>query len=84
MAYTGSDSGSGQNTVLIADFNQGWVKELTFNSDYSSLVSERMFDVAAPGSTNQLIQRPDGSIYQLTYDGKLTRIAPLDDVPSTV
>lgn len=84
MVYTGAISGNGQNTVLIADFNQGWVKELTFNSDYSSLISERLFNDAAPGNTNQLVQGPDGSIYQLTFDGKLTRIAPSSDVLSTV
>jgi glucose/arabinose dehydrogenase len=77
-------SGSGQNTVLIADFNQGWVKELTFNSDYSSLISERMFDSAAAGNTNQLLQDADGNIYQLTFDGTLTRIALASDVSSTV
>jgi aldose sugar dehydrogenase len=84
MAYTGSTAGSSQNTVLIADFNQGWIKELTFNSDYSSLISERFFDDAAPGATNKLVQTPDGNIYQLTFDGKLTRISPSSDVVSTV
>jgi aldose sugar dehydrogenase len=57
-------------------FTQGWVKELTFNSDYSALISERLFEDAAPGATNKLAQGPDGSIYQLTFDGKLTRISP--------
>jgi VCBS repeat-containing protein len=84
MVYTGSTSGSGQHKVLIADFNQGWVKELTFNSDYSSLISERLLNDAAPGSTNQLVQDEDGNIYQLTFDGKLTRLAPSSDLPSTV
>jgi hypothetical protein len=63
---------------------QGWIKELTFNSDYLSLISERFFDDAAPGATNKLVQTPDGSIYQLTFDGKLTRISPSSEVPSTV
>lgn len=84
MSVAGPGSGSGQNTVLIADFMEGWVKELTFNSDYSELISERMFDTAAPGNTNQLLQHPDGSIYQLTFDGTLTRIAPLSAMPSSV
>jgi glucose/arabinose dehydrogenase len=84
MVYTGSTSGSGVNTVLIADFNQGWIKELTFNSDYASLIRERMFDDAAAGSTNQLAQDPEGNIYQLTFDGKLSRISPSSDVLSTV
>ena len=84
MVYTGATSGSGQNTVFIADFNQGWVKELTFNSDYSSLTGERLFDDAAPGHTNQLARDMDGNIYQLTFDGNLTRLAPFSDVLSTV
>jgi aldose sugar dehydrogenase len=82
-SYTGPTSGNGENRVLIADFNQGWVKELTFNSDYSTLISESLFDVAAPGATNKLAQGPDGAIYQLTYDGKLTRIALSSDGLST-
>jgi glucose/arabinose dehydrogenase len=73
-----------QITVLIADFSQGWVKELTFDSDYSSLISERMFDSAAAGNTNQLLQDADGNIYQLTFDGKLTRIGLASDVLSIV
>ena len=75
MGYDGL-SANGQKTVLIADFNQGWVKKLTFNADYSALIGETTFDVAASGATSKLAQGPDGSIYQLTYDGKLTRIAP--------
>jgi glucose/arabinose dehydrogenase len=75
MGYAGL-SANGQKTVLIADFNQGWVKKLTFNADYSALIGEATFDVAASGATSKLAQGPDGSIYQLTYDGKLTRIAP--------
>jgi VCBS repeat-containing protein len=84
MVNAGVNSGGGQHTVLIADFNQGWVKELTFNSDYSSLISERIFDSAAAGSTSQLLQDADGNIYQLTFDGTLTRIALASDVSSTV
>ena len=75
-------AGDDQNVVLIADFSQGWVKELTFDSDYSALISERMFDAAAAGNTNQLLQDADGTIYQLTFDGKLTRIGPASDMPS--
>ena len=84
MGVAGPGSGGGQNTVLIADFMQGWVKELTFNSDYSELISERVFDNAVPGSTSQLIQGPDGAIYQLTYEGTLTRIALTNGVPSSM
>lgn len=84
MVYSGATSGGGQNTVFIADFNQGWVKELTFNSDYSSLISERLFHDAAPGRTDQLARDVDGNIYQLTFDGNLTRLAPFGDVFSPV
>ena len=30
--------------VFIADYAQGWIKELTFDDEYSTFVSERMFD----------------------------------------
>jgi glucose/arabinose dehydrogenase len=75
MVYTPEGASSGEKTVLIADFNQGWVRELTFNSNYSSLISATQFDAAAPGNTDMLAQGPDGAIYQLTFDGRLTRIA---------
>ena len=77
MVYTGPGSAGGaQHTVLIADFNQGWVKQLTCTSDYSSCSSATMFNDAAPGGTVKLAQGPDGNIYQLTLDGTLSRIAP--------
>jgi hypothetical protein len=63
---------------------QGWVKELTFNSDYSAVISERVYDHAVPGMTVQLIQGPDGAIYQLTLEGTLTRIALTSGVPSSM
>jgi aldose sugar dehydrogenase len=75
MAYTPAGASRGKKTVLIADFNQGWVRELTFNSNYSSLISATQFDAAAPGGTVKLAQGPDGAIHQLTLDGTLTRIA---------
>ena len=57
--------------------------QATFNSDYSSLISETMFTGAAPGQTNKLAQNPvDGNIYQLTFSGVLTRITPT--VPTVV
>ena len=76
--------GYGQNTILIADYNQKWVKEVTFDDDYSSVIGVKVFDAAAPGSTIKLAQGPDGAIYQLTYDGKLTRIGLGDDGMSAV
>ncbi|WP_109789764.1 PQQ-dependent sugar dehydrogenase [Mycolicibacterium agri] len=75
-----SDPEAGTHTVLIADFNQGWVKELTFNSDYSQVIGERILDAAGPGSTNQLIRDEKGNIYQLTYQGTLWRLTPSSDV----
>lgn len=69
-------SANGQKTVLIADFNQGWVKKVTFNEDYSAVLDVTTFDDAASGATSKLAEGPDGSIYQLTYDGKLTRLTP--------
>jgi aldose sugar dehydrogenase len=82
--YTGPGSVKGsQHTVLIADFNQGWIKQLTCSSDYSSCGSETTFNAEA-GKTVSLQQGPDGSIYQLTIDGTLWRIAPSDDGSSDV
>jgi aldose sugar dehydrogenase len=75
MVYTPAGAFSFKKTVLIADFSQGWVRELTFNSNYSSLISATQFDAAAPGGTVKLAQGADGAIYQLTLDGTLTRIA---------
>jgi glucose/arabinose dehydrogenase len=73
--------------VLIADMQHGWIKELTFNGDYSSLVSEETFDDKA-GTTSSLIEGPDGNIYQLTImsdnpnnTGTLTRISPTTGTP---
>jgi aldose sugar dehydrogenase len=84
MVYTGEGSvGGSQHTVLIADFNQGWIKQLTCSSDYSSCGNETMFNPAA-GKTVSIQQAPDGSIYQLTIDGTLWRIAPSDDGSSDV
>ena len=78
MVYTGPGSAGGsQHTVLIADNNQGWVKQLTCTSDYSSCGNATTFNYATGGATVQLAQGPDGAIYQLTIDtGRLTRIAP--------
>ena len=83
MEYTGPGTHDGLHTVLIADFNQGWVKELTFNSDYSEVINERVLSDAAPGNTNQLIQDSEGNIYQLSYgSGKQYHISPSSDAIS--
>lgn len=76
LVYTGSAFGpSFQNKVFIADFEQGWIKVLTCDSGYTSCGGATTFDSQA-GNTVQLIQGPDGNIYQLTYAGELSRIAP--------
>jgi hypothetical protein len=78
MVYTGLGSaGDSLHTVFIADNNQGWVKQLTCTSDYSSCGNATLFTSAASGGTVKLAQGPDGNIYQLTLGpGQLTRIAP--------
>jgi glucose/arabinose dehydrogenase len=77
LVYTGETfPDSYQNKVFIADFTLGWIKELTFDSGFSNVISERTLDSQA-GTTVKLVQGPDGNIYQLTiYPGELSRIAP--------
>jgi YVTN family beta-propeller protein len=69
--------GTYQGKVLVADGTQGWIKELTFDPEFESLISERMFDDQA-SNTVKLLQGPDGAIYHLTIfpNGQITRIAP--------
>ncbi len=78
MVYNGPGSAPApQHTVLITDFNQGWVQQLTCASDYSSCGNPTMFVGAAPGNTVKLAQGPDGNIYQLLFGaGQLVRITP--------
>ncbi|MGV0777032.1 PKD domain-containing protein [Mycolicibacterium elephantis] len=67
-----------RNKVFIADYTQGWIKELTFDAEYTTLLGERTFDNQA-GTAVKLLQGPDGNIYQLNiYPGELSRIAPSD------
>jgi glucose/arabinose dehydrogenase len=77
VVYTGTKfPASYQNKVFIADYSIGWIKELTFDSEFSNLISERTFDSQA-GTTVKLAQGPDGNLYQLTiYPGRLSVIAP--------
>ncbi|AKK30740.1 hypothetical protein AB431_21160 [Mycobacterium sp. EPa45] len=81
LYYTGTAFGpSYQNTVFIADYIRGWIKNLTFNSDFSTLVGETTFDAVA-GSTVKLAQGPDGTIYQLTiFPGELSILSPAASV----
>jgi len=60
MVYTGDTFGDEyQGKVFIADYTLGWIKELTFDSDYDSFISEKMFDDQA-GTVVKLAQGPDG------------------------
>ena len=76
MVYDDGSVPAGQKKVLIADYSLGWIKELTFDDQYSSLIGERMFDTGA-GAVVKLTQAPNGDIYQLNiYPGTLSVIAP--------
>ncbi|EHB58540.1 PKD domain containing protein [Mycolicibacterium rhodesiae JS60] len=77
MVYTGNTFGEEyQQKVFIADYTLGWIKTLTFDSDFDSFIGEEMFDDQA-GTTVKLTQGPDGNIYQLNiYPGTLSVIAP--------
>ena len=77
MVYTGSTFGPAwKNTLFFADFNQRWIKTLTCSSGFSSCGNEQLF-MSDVGGTTRLAVGPDGNIYQLTLDGKLSRIAPV-------
>ena len=90
LVYDGDAFGDGyDNAVFFADFNKGWIKVVNCNDSYTSCGSARTF-IPAAGNTTRLAHgpvgpdgQPDGSIYQLTIDGKLYRIAPSDE-PLTV
>ena len=83
LVYEGDAFGDRyENAVFFADFNKGWMKVVNCNAGYTSCGAARTF-IPAAGPTTRLAQGPDGSIYQLTIDGKLWRIAPSDE-PLTV
>jgi glucose/arabinose dehydrogenase len=76
LVYVDDSTPAGQRKVLISDYSLGWMRELTFDSEYSSLISERTFDSGA-GAVVALEQAPNGDIYQLNiYPGTLSVIAP--------
>lgn len=76
LVYVNDSTPAGQRKVLISDYSLGWLRELTFDSEYSSLISVRTFDSGA-GAVVQLEQAPNGDIYQLNiYPGTLSVIAP--------
>ncbi|WNG86274.1 PQQ-dependent sugar dehydrogenase [Mycobacterium sp. ITM-2016-00317] len=77
MVYTGDKLGDEYlNKVFIADYTLGWIKTLTFDSQFTSFISEEIFDDDA-GTAVKLAQGPDGNIYQLNiFPGTLSRIVP--------
>ena len=76
IVYTGTALPAAyQNKVFIADYTLHWMKVLTFDSTYTNVLDEQMLDTDA-GTTVQLLQGPDGNLYQLNiYPGELYRIA---------
>jgi len=77
MFYTGTQLGPEyQNRVFIADYTRDFIRVLTFDSNFTSLIDEHTFDDAA-GTPIKLMEGPDGNIYQLNiYPGELSVIAP--------
>jgi glucose/arabinose dehydrogenase/regulation of enolase protein 1 (concanavalin A-like superfamily) len=77
MAYTGSTfPPEYKNKIFIADYTLGFIKYLTFDSTYSTYISEATFDNDA-GTVVQMDQGPDGNIYQMNiYPGALYKISP--------
>ncbi|MGV0853356.1 PQQ-dependent sugar dehydrogenase [Mycolicibacterium phlei] len=77
LVYTGTTlPDQYRNKVYIADYSLGWIKELTFDQEFTSLISVRYFDNNA-GTPVKLDQGPDGNIYQLNiYPGQLQVIRP--------
>ena len=76
MVYDDGNPVAGQKKVWIADYSLGWIRELTFDDEYTSLISERTLDSGA-GSAVKLTQGPNGQVFQLTiYPGTLSIITP--------
>jgi glucose/arabinose dehydrogenase len=75
--YTGDALGDAyKNKVFIADYSLGFIRELTFDDKFTSLISERTIDEHA-GTPVLLMQGPDGFIYQMNYaEGELLVIRP--------
>jgi glucose/arabinose dehydrogenase len=64
------------NAVFFADYTLGFVKYLTMDPTYTSVLAVHDFDLNA-GTPVQLTVGPDGALYQLNiYPGQLLRIAP--------
>ena len=77
LVYDGSAFGPAwKNTLFFADFSHRWIKTVTCTNGFTSCGNEQMF-MSNVGGTTRLAVGPDGNIYQLTLDGKLSRIAPV-------
>lgn len=76
LYFTGDAFGEQyENRVFISDYTLGWIRVLTFDEDFTSLIDVETFDDQA-GAVLQLLEGPDGNIYQLDYFGELSVIAP--------
>ncbi len=77
LVYSGDALGSQYtNKVFIADYSLGWIREITVDEQYSSVIDVRTFDASA-GTVVKLAEGPEGYIYQLDiYPGALSVIAP--------
>ena len=60
---------------ILRGLQQKWIKTVTCTNGFSSCGNEQLF-MAGVGGTTRLLVGPDGNIYQLTLDGKISRIAP--------
>ncbi len=84
LVYDGGKFGNQyDNAVFFADHNQQWVKAMRCDAGYTSCGTP-ITVVSDGGGTTRLAQGPDGSIYQMTLDGTLWRIAPSDTETLTV
>ncbi len=79
-----------RNKVFVADYSVGWIKMLTLDDQFESVIDEKTLDTSA-GATVQLKQGIDGNIYQLSiYPGTLSVItasggnkAPVADIDAS-
>ena len=64
-----------QNKVFVSDYTLRWMKVLTFDQTYTTVLDEQTIDTDA-GTAVQLLEGPDGNLYQLNiFPGTLYRIA---------
>ncbi|MDY6998370.1 MAG: PQQ-dependent sugar dehydrogenase [Actinomycetota bacterium] len=77
LVYAGDALGDQYtNKVFIADYSLGWIREVTVDEQFASVIGVRTFDATA-GTVVKLAEGPDGHIYQLDiYPGALSVIAP--------